>query len=152
VFPYAIYEVRKRTHLIVNYARDRVFTLRKSVIVVVLLKLMQSRLRMFSAVFLGVLLRILTLVLGFEPIIATDLMAIVHKCKIGRGFIRCEYSILRFTKADIACCIKFLAKSFESEVATLKYLAYRRRFKPFLMHVIRFIGPAIRLLVERKSY
>jgi len=107
--------------------------------------------REFTSRFKGVLLRMLMLVLGFEPLIVTELMTIAHKCKVGRGFVRCGDSSLKFTKIDIAYYIKSLAKGSESKIVTLNYLAYRKRFNPFLIHVMRFISPVIRLLLSVKD-
>jgi len=107
--------------------------------------------REFVYRFKGVLLRTLMLLLGFEPVIASALMAIARKCSVGRDFVRCRDLSLKFTKTDIMYYIKSLARGSESRVVILKYLALRRRFNPFLMHIIRLISSVISSLFKRSS-
>jgi len=96
--------------------------------------------RKFTAWFKKLLLGMPVLILGFEHPIITELMAMAHRCKIERDFIRCKDYAFKFTKMDVAYYIKSLAKGSESRTATLRYLSYRKRFNPFLIHVIYLVN------------
>jgi len=93
-------------------------------------------------------LTILMLMLGFEYLVAWDLISMAQRCRLGRSFIRCGNSIFKFAKADIFYYIKSLTRGSETRIDTLQYLVLRRRHGLLTIYIERLLARIFRFLLQ----